>query len=186
MGGIKAGFLFYILLFSLTVLTCDFLSARYGKGVIFERHVKLPFKFYVEQYETKFDIWSVVGEFPLIHSGYYFPTGAGNGNASSKDEVIFVNNILAYSTSGPNLFVLTEGVNKKKSIIKISSVQKDGVVNEYEIIEKTKSNYFLEKLKWRKLDKKFSVILQLKWKKIFWILNILNVILIFFLIRKKR
>jgi len=171
--------LYFVAVLSI-IFVGDFLSSRYGTGVVFKKYSELSFDFEVILVDGEISIFNPKGKVYLVTADSYFPSGKQSNPSSFKDDV-FIEDILAFSVFDSSLFVLVKGVDNKKFRIKIDSTYpKEGFLKDYEFVEEG----YLESVKWQELDRNFFLALQLNWSKIFWGLNILSIVFIYFLYRK--
>lgn len=105
----------------LIILVGDFLSARYGTGVIFKKYSELSFDFEVILVDGEISIFNPEGKVYLLTANSYFPSGRQSSPSSFKDDV-FIEDVLAFSIFDSSLFVLVKGIDSNEIIIKINSV----------------------------------------------------------------
>ena len=171
----------YFVAVLLIILAGDFLSARYGTGVVFKRYSELSFDFEVVLRDGEICIFNPEGEVYLLTANSYFPSGTIYNPSSFKDDEVKIKDVLAFSVSDSSLFVLGKGIDSNEIIIKINSVYpKEGFLKDYEFVEEVS----LKDIEWQELDRSIFLALQLNWRNKFWLLNILNIVLFYFLYRK--
>jgi hypothetical protein len=161
----------FAILFIICICLFDNYASKFGTGTLFKFHKELDFEPRVELYEANFNIITD-NDFPLVHSGYQFPTGEGLKGQSSNQ--ILVDSIWGMWAKNKSLYVGIVSDSKEKKVLEINSVSKEGVALDYDILE---SNIVLiNNAKVVYFNRSFLMMLALNWVVVFRFLCVLGLL----------
>lgn len=161
----------FTVLFIICICLFDNYASTFGTGILIKFHKELDFEPRVEFYEANFNIVTD-NDFPLVYSGYQFPTGKGGIGQSSNR--ILVDSIWGMWAKNKSLYVGIVSDSKEKKVLEINSVSKEGVALDYDILES--DTVLINNAKVVYFNWSFLMMLALNWVVVFRFLCVLGLL----------
>lgn len=161
----------------LILITFDYSASKYGTGTIFNQYNKLQFRFQVKLFDGKYNLWSG-NDFPLVYKEAYFPTAGISILDKELRKGVFVKDLLSMSVVVDHLYVLVLDSSMSKHVLKIDSVAKDGVAEDYKIIsDSIEVNKLKKENDWVNIQPSMTLHFYIFfWPKLFWLLLIVIIL----------